>query len=102
MRKGLVATLFVGLITAIGGCGGGDDSSTTTTSEQPDGAALVEPFNALAQQAYDDAGKDRDEDFGAGTTIDSCFIADDETAAAMGDAAGFDLTFRQESSYLQG
>jgi hypothetical protein len=102
MRQGLLATAFAGLVMAISGCGGDDDSSTTTGSSQPDGAALVEPFNALAAQAYTDAGKDRDEDYTSGTQVDGCPIADDEAAAAIAEAAGLDeLTFADEA-FVQG
>jgi hypothetical protein len=102
MRQGALAAGLVAV--ALAGCGGGgdDSSSTTTSSSQPDGTTLTASFDDLATQAYQDAGKDRQQDYTGGTTVDGCFIADDETATAIGDAAGFEVTFAQKNNYLQG
>jgi hypothetical protein len=99
MRQGVVGTVLVAF--AIAGCGGGDDAGTTTPPSQPDGASLTAPFDALAEQAYKDAGKDRQQDYTAGVQTDGCFAADDEAARAIGDATGLDVAFAKEN-YLQG
>ncbi len=100
MRRGALATGLTAL--AIAGCGGGDSSSSTTSSSQPDGTTLIASFDDLATQAYKDAGKDRQRDYTAGTNVDGCFIADDETAKAIGDATGLEVTFATQNNYLQG
>lgn len=98
--RGALTTITVGLALALAGCGGGGDDAPDE-STAPDSAALSEAFDAGAEQAYTDADKSRADDFGSGVVIDDCFAIDDDGAAAIGDAAGFELTLG-ENNFLQG
>ena len=93
------ALILIALVLTLGGCGG--DDSSDADSSGPDGASLVEAFNALAAQAYEDAGEDRSNG-GAGILIDGCFAADDAAATAIGDAIGAEEFVFQEENFLQG
>jgi hypothetical protein len=98
MLRSALATSFVAFGIVLAGCGG-DEASDEPSG--PDGAALAAAFGERADEAYADAGKDRDEDFGAGFLVKECFSVDDDAAAAIGEAAGFELTFG-DSNFLRG
>lgn len=83
MRRGSsirrLVTLALAAAALVGvGCGGGED----------EGADLGQQFATAADRAYEQAGKDRAEDFALQTTLDDCFVlpagADDALAEAVG------------------
>lgn len=82
----------VGLVAALGaGCSddGGDGGGGLGSA--PGGDALVEPFEAAAEDAYEAADADRSEDFNRGVEIeDGCFALDEAGAVAVAEALELD------------
>lgn len=87
------------------GCSGESDDGEGL-GDGPDGAALVEPFEAGAEAAYEAADSDRLDDFTRGVTIeDGCFALDDAGAVAVAEALGLDGAAAAtigDGTYLQG
>ncbi|GAA5144704.1 hypothetical protein GCM10023340_12800 [Nocardioides marinquilinus] len=90
MRPALAAPVVLAAVLLLAGCGGdgGDGGSGSSVS----GADLVGPFEAQAQQAYDDQGADRDDAVAteAGVAVAECFAVDAAGAQSIGEATGQD------------
>lgn len=87
------------LVLTVAGCGGGDDEATTTDSGIPN---VQDAFSLAAAAAYEQEGKNREADFGAGTTVKECFALDEAGLEKVGEAAGVpDLEFTG-SGFLAG
>lgn len=99
MSRQAVAAAIVGLALALAGCGGDDEPDPAAG---PDSAALTEAFGEGAEKAYADAGKNRADDFAQGVVLEECFVADAETATAIGEAGAEDGLVFGDDNYLSG